>query len=198
MVPSNKEKVWVRDLTNGDENAFRCLFDEYASHIFVFAKGYLKSDAEAEEIVQTVFVKIWNVRTSIKAELSFKSYLFKITYNQIRELFIRKSRENSYKHEILDSAIDFDNRTEEQVDYKSLLELVERLIDKLPPRQKEILLLKKGKGMPAKEIAVLLGISPRTVEKHLSEALKQLKDNLSKDHLAGLLFYHLFLRRKNI
>jgi RNA polymerase sigma-70 factor (ECF subfamily) len=78
-----------------------------------------------------------------------------------------------------------------------LLELVEKLIDTLPPRQKEILLLKKKQGLPAKEIAGILGISPRTVEKHLSEALKYLKRKLSEEHIAGLLFFSLFLYQKN-
>jgi|GEM_PF-24402 len=191
-----KEKRWVIDLTKGNKEAFRNLFGEYAKRIFVFAKGYLKSNEEAEEVVQEVFIKIWNVRASINTDLSFKAYLFKITYNHIRELFLKKNRENSYKHELLDLAVDFDNRTEEKIDYRSLLELVEKLIDKLPPRQKEIIILKKQHGLPVKEIAKLLGISPRTVEKHLSEALKYLKTALSKEHIAGLLFFSLFLHQK--
>lgn len=197
MVAPAKERKWVISLTQGNQEAFRNLFGEYARRIFVFARGYLKSNEEAEEVVQEVFVKIWNVRASINTELSFKSYLFKITYNYIRELFLKKARENSYKHDLLDFAVDFDNRTEEKIDYQSLLELVEGLIDRLPPRQKEVIILKKKDGLPVKEIAVLLNISPRTVEKHLSEALKFLKTELSEEHIAGLLFFSLFLHRKN-
>ena len=197
MVTLNKEKVWIIDLKQGNKKAFKNIFDEYAKRIFVFAKGYLKTTEEAEEVVQEVFIKVWNVRTSINTELSFKSYLFKITYNHIRELFLKKSRENNYKHEILDFVVDFDNRTEERIDYQSLLELVEKLIDELPPRQKEVILLRKKKGLPTKEIATFLNISPRTVEKHLSEALKYLKQELSEEHIAGLLFFCLFLHQKN-
>ncbi len=196
-IESKKEKVWIIDLKKGNKKAFQNLFEEYGKRIFIFAKGYLKSNEEAEEVVQEVFIKIWNIRTSINTELSFKSFLFKITYNYIRELFLKKSRENSYKHEILNLAVDFDNRTEERIDYHSLLELVEKLIDELPPRQKEIIILKKKRGLPVKEIASLLDISPRTVEKHLSEALKYLKRELSDEHIAGLLFFSLFLNQKN-
>jgi RNA polymerase sigma-70 factor (ECF subfamily) len=197
VVTPAKERKWVIDLTKSDQEAFRNLFREYAKRIFVFARGYLKSNEEAEEVVQEVFIKIWNVRASINTELSFKSYLFKITYNYIRELFLKKARENSYKNDILDSAIDFDTRTEEKIDYQSLLELVEQLIDRLPPRQKEIIILRKKHGLPVKEIAGLLDISHRTVEKHLSEALKTLKTELSEEHVAGLLFFSLFLHQKN-
>lgn len=197
MTTPNREKVWVINLKQGNKEAFQNLFEEYAKRIFVFAKGYLKSKEEAEEVVQEVFVKIWNVRASINTELSFKSYLFKITYNYIRELFLKKNRENSYKHEILDFAVDFDNRTEERIDYHSLLELVEKLIDRLPPRQREIIILKRKQGLPIKEIASILDISTRTVEKHLSEALKFLKRELSDEHIAGLLFFSLFLDQKN-
>ena len=197
MIESKKEKAWIVNLKSGNQEAFRNLFEEYGKRIFVFAKGYLKSNEEAEEVVQEVFIKVWNVRDSINTDLSFKSFLFKITYNYIRELFIRKNRANSYKHEILNFAVDFDNRTEERIDYHSLLELVEKLIDELPPRQREIIILKKKQGQPVKEIASLLNISPRTVEKHLSEALKHLKRELSEEHIAGLLFFSLFLNQKN-
>jgi RNA polymerase sigma-70 factor (ECF subfamily) len=197
VVAPAKERKWVIGLTQGNQEAFRSLFGEYARRIFVFARGYLKSNEEAEEVVQEVFTKVWNVRASINTELSFKSYLFKITYNYIRELFLKKARENSYKHDLLDFAVDFDNRTEEKIDYQSLLELVEDLIDRLPPRQREVIILKKKNGLPVKEIAELLDISPRTVEKHLSEALKFLKTELSEEHVAGLLFFSLFLHQKN-
>ena len=196
MTSSAKEKAWVIALKEGDQKAFKNLFEEYAKRIFVFAKGYLKSNQEAEEVVQEVFIKVWNVRDSINTSLSFKSYLFKITYNYVREIFLKKGRENTYKHELLDASVDFDNRTEERIDYHSLLELVEQLIDQLPPRQKEIVILKRKRGLPVKEIASLLEISPRTVEKHLSEALKTLKQGLSAENIAGLLFFSLFLHQK--
>ena len=193
MISSNKEKAWLAALKEGDQLAFKNLFEEYARRIFVFANGYLKSNQESEEVVQEVFIKVWNVRNSINTDLSFKSYLFKITYNYVREVFLKKGRENSYKHELIDFSIDFDNRTEERIDYHSLLELVEKLIGQLPPRQKEIIILKRKKGLPVKEIASILEISPRTVEKHLSEALKSLKQGLSEENIAGLLFFSLFL-----
>ncbi|PTN09480.1 RNA polymerase sigma factor [Mangrovibacterium marinum] len=196
MIKSKSEEELIRELKQGDRKAFQLLFELYAKRIFAFAKGYLKSASDAEEIVQDVFVKVWHARESINTELSFKAYLFKITYNGIREYFNKQSRENRYKHEILDYAIEFDNRTEERIDYKSLLDLVEEKIEQLPPRQREIILLSKKQGVPTKEIAALLEISPRTVEKHLSEALKQLKKELSDDQVAGLLFYHLFLDPK--
>jgi len=196
VVASRSEIELVSGLKQGDKKAFQLLFDQYAKRIFIFAKGYLKSNEEAEEVVQDVFIKVWSVRESINTELSFKSYLFKITFNRIRELFNKQSRDNYYKHEILDYAVEFDNRTEERIDYKSLLDLVEKLIDQLPPRQREIILMSKKRGIPTKEIAEQLEISPRTVEKHLAEALKQLKNGLTVDHIAGLLFYHLFLDSK--
>lgn len=196
MVSSDKLKAWVVALKNGDRNAFKNIFEEYAKRIFVFAKGYLKSNQEAEEVVQEVFIKIWNVKDSINTDLSFKSYLFKITYNYIREVFLKKGKEIRYMHELIDSSVDFDNRTEEQIDYSSLLELVDKLVEQLPPRQNEVIILKRKQGLPVKEIALLLDISPRTVEKHLAEALKSLKRALSEENIAGLLFFSLFLNQK--
>jgi len=70
-----------------------------------------------------------------------------------------------------------------------LLEKVESLIQKLPKRQKEILLKRKKEGISVKEIASQLGISPKTVENHLTEAIKNLKSGLGKDEISGMLFF---------
>jgi RNA polymerase sigma-70 factor (ECF subfamily) len=70
-----------------------------------------------------------------------------------------------------------------------LLEKVESLIQKLPARQREILLKRKKEGVPVKDIAAQLGISPKTVENHLTEAIKNLKNGLGKDEISGILFF---------
>ncbi len=157
--------------------------------MYFFAYGYLKSKEEAEGVVQEVFLRIWRNRKQINPELSFKAYIFKIAYHYIIELFEHNTRYHAYRHEILDEAVEFTDETNERLNYQMLLEKVESLIQKLPSRQKEILLKRKKEGISVKEIASQLGISPKTVENHLTEAIKNLKSGLGKDEISGMLFF---------
>jgi RNA polymerase sigma-70 factor (ECF subfamily) len=86
---------------------------------------------------------------------------------------------------------------DERSNYRSLLDLVERLIQQLPERQKEVIILRKLDGLMIAEIASRLDISPKTVEHHITEALKNIKAGLDTESIAGLLFFVLFVRDKN-
>lgn len=179
----------LKALKNGDPAAFERLFSTYGKRMYYFAYGYLKSKQEAEGVVQEVFLRIWRNRRQINPKLSFKAYLFKIAYHYIIELFEQNARHQAYRHNILEDAVEFTDQTNERLDYQMLLEKVEALIHKLPARQKEILLKRRKEGIPVKEIAISLGISPKTVENHLTEAIKNLKSGLVKDGISGMLFF---------
>jgi RNA polymerase sigma-70 factor (ECF subfamily) len=179
-------------LKNGDVKAFDKLFAGYGKRLYHFAYGYLKSKEEAEEVVQEVFLRIWRNRKHLNPDLSFKAYLFKIAYHYILELFEHLNRENAHKHQIIEESLVFTDQTNDRLNYQILLEKVEKLIEKLPSRQKEILLKRKKEGIPVKEIAKQLGISPKTVENHLTEAIKNLKNELGKEDISVLLFFLFF------
>ncbi len=188
------EKAYLHALKKNDVKAFDQLFAEYGKRLYHFAYGYLKSKEEAEEVVQEVFMKIWRNRKQLKPDLSFKAYLFKIAYHHILELFEQINRRRAYRHKIIDEAVLFTDETSERLNYQILLERVESLIVKLPPRQKEILVKRKKEGIPVKEIASQLGISPKTVENHLTEALKNIKKYLGEEEISSMLFFMLFIK----
>lgn len=189
-----KERSLVTALRRGDAGAFDKIFRIYGKRLYGFALGYLKSKAEAEEVVQEVFYKIWKNHESLNPDLSFKAYIFKIAYNHIQELFLKLAQKKNYLNEIVSSSVPFTTEMDERMNYQSLLELVDRLIDQLPNRQREILIMRKKDGKPLKEIADELGISPKTVENHITEAMKRIRDGLTGEHLAGLLFFYLFVK----
>ena len=188
------EKAYLHALKKNDVKAFDQLFAEYGKRLYHFAYGYLKSKEEAEEVVQEVFMKIWRNRKRLNPELSFKAYLFKIAYHHILELFEQITKKQSYRHDIINETVQFTDDTNERLNYQILLEKVETLIEKLPPRQKEILLKRKKEGIPVKDIASQLGISPKTVENHLTEALKNIKKGLGKEEMSAMLFFLLFVK----
>lgn len=183
----------VENLKKGDIKAFDDLFSKYSSRLLSFSFKYLKSNEEAEEVVQEVFLYIWDKREGLKPEQSFNSYIFTIAYNIIRKYFLKKARDNSFKDDLIYSLLQPENKLDQVIDYKFLLEKVESYINALPKRRKEIFIKRKYEGLSVKQIAEELQISPNTVENQLASAQKQIQNELKKEKLAGLLFFILFV-----
>jgi len=192
-TPKYTDYLAVEHLKQGDVKAFDDLFSKYAARLYNFSVKYLKSTEEAEEVVQEVFLYIWEKRDGLKPEHSFNAYIFTIAYNIIKKYFNKKSRDNAFKDDLIYSLLQQENRLDQIIDYKFLLEKVELYIEALPKRRKEIFVKRKYEGLSVRQIANELGISPNTVENQLASAQKQIQDELRKEKLAGLLFYILFI-----
>lgn len=185
---TNIEKKLVGQLKKGDADAFEKLFQFYGKRLFHFSLGYLKSSEEAEEVVQETFFRIWNNKSSLQPERSFKAYLFTIAYHFIIATLKKKQKEQVFNDMIIETVVSVDNEFNQRTDYKSILELVEKTIEKLPQRQKEVLKLRKMEGLSINETAQKLDISSKTVEHHYTEALKKIKSELRKENLSDFLF----------
>jgi len=174
---SERESQLVKSLSDGNLLAFNTLFKEYSGRLYRFANGYLKSEAESEELVQEVFTIIWEKREGLKSGLSFKSYLFTIAFNIIRKHF----RTKVYLSEYLKSGItsDLDLQTSEKITYDSLHRYLSELVNRLPARRREIFIKSRFEGFSIKEIAEELQISHKTVENQLSDALRFIRTNLN-------------------
>jgi RNA polymerase sigma-70 factor (ECF subfamily) len=190
-------QVSFLQLKNGDKQAFNHLFNLYSQKIFFFAKGYLKSEKEAEEIVQETFLKIWERRDYLDPDLSINAYLFKIAFNFIQKQFIKNIKEQELKHDFADELIHFDEQTSNMLNYHFLLDHLTCLIDELPPRQREIIILRKLDNYSIKEISEKLSISIKTIETHLTAALKFLKERLKSEKFDDLLLFTLIFRKNN-
>ncbi len=184
------ESELVKALSKGEIKAFNDLFQIYGNRIFRFALGYLKSESEAEELVQDVFMKIWEKRSELKENLSFKAYIFTIAFNIIRKHFIKKALTTKYfEQQVIEDA---DLSTIQNIDFQSTKKAIDHLVDQLPARRKEVFIRSRIEGCSIKEIAEKLGTSPKTVENQLGEALKFIREHLDKDDLTGMLFFILF------
>ncbi len=188
----NTEKTLVKRLKNGDIDAFEALYKLYSLRLYHFGLKYFQSEVEAEGLVQDVFTKVWEKRFSLKTELSFRSYLFTISFNLIRKSFIRKSRFREYL-KTQKAREEFDLDTINQIDYQSMVDYLNTLVNRLPERRKQIFIKSKIENLSVKEIALKMGISPKTVENQLTSAIKFIKSNWHNDNLSALLFFSLFI-----
>lgn len=181
----NEAKL-VQMLSKDDIQAFNDLFNLYSGRLYRFAFGYLKSDVEAEDIVQEVFTIVWDKRKELRSELSFKSFLLTISSNLIKKQFRKSFYQQKYFIQILKD--DSDSETTEYVDYTFAREYLEKLVDRLPCRQREIFVKSRFKYLSIEDIAKDLGISHKTVENHLTTSLKYLRKCLVDDGILILTF----------
>lgn len=166
----------IKLLKKGNIHAFNEIYKIYSNRIYLFSCKLLHDKYLAEEIVQDVFFKLWQYKSNIKDNLSFDSFIFTITYNQIRKYFRRKK--------IIEKFISSENTIVENyklnVDYITLSKIIENLIEKLPEQRRKIFVKSRIEGLSNDEIAIEMKISKKTVENQLTSALKFMRTNLEK------------------
>lgn len=188
-----QEKATIISLKSGDFEAFDRLFNKYGKRLFGFAIGYLKSHEDAEELVQDIFVKVWENRSELDENQSFNSYLFTIAKNNILNHFRKKAHQQSYIEYIKQHTKLIHTKTEDDIIYSELDAQTKKVIDQLPSRRRKIFLLSREQGYNNEEIAKRLNISKKTVENQITHALKFIREQLGKKNLIPLLFFSLFL-----
>ncbi len=187
------DKTIIEKFKEGDTIAFDSIYHTYSGKLHNFAFGLLKNSDDSRELIQEVFVNLWEKRSQVDTALNFENYIFTITYNSIRKFFRKKAMENRIKDYLFKHSPEAVENNDASVIYDELLELVKKTVEKLPPKRKAVYKLSRYEGMGVKEIASKLNISKRTAENHLARALKNLKKELSGISMLALLFYHLFL-----
>lgn len=181
-------------LKNGDMLAFDRVYELYSHKLFSFVSRILKNEAEADDIVQEVFVKIWESRDKLDDHKLLNSYIFTIAYNNSIDLIRKRISNNKYLEHLKNSSvINFTPTIISQIEFDELNNQAEKLIANLPERQKQVFLLHKKEGLTYPEIAGQLGISKNTVENHMAKALKYLREHMDNSMMINLLFVSLFI-----
>lgn len=193
MKTNKSDKELILLLQKGDKIAFYNIYERYCKRLYGFVLRYIKVDADADEIVQEVFVKIWDSRNKINAHSSFDSFLFTIAYNATISLLRKKTNEKKYLEHLkslqqVREAPDLIN----EIYFKELDDQITALLNKVPLRQKEIFQLSRYEGLSHDEIAKKLNITVNTVKKHMTNTLTFLKSNIDKGLLVNALFISLF------
>lgn len=161
-----------------DENAFRQLYERYWNKLLTQAFIKLKSHEEAEEIVQEVFLQIWRRRKKIELKFSFHTYCASITKYEILSRLSGRKKEENAKQKLFSIIPAADNSTFEKSNYELLRRKIEKTVQLLPEKCRLVFRLSREAGMSEKQIAEKLNIAPKTVEAHISKALKSLRTSL--------------------
>jgi RNA polymerase sigma-70 factor (ECF subfamily) len=189
-VPTERlhnENALLELVAQGDESAFRIVFDHYRDAIFAFSLKVTRHESIAEEIVQDVFLKIWINRSGLAEIRNFADFLYIIarnhTFNSLRSL----ARERKLS---VDTSADLQIAgvsTEAIIIQRDYDRLLLQAVSQLPPQQKLVYTLGRQQGLSREEIATQLNISPGTVKVHMAQALRTLRAYF-KNHPDGILF----------
>jgi RNA polymerase sigma-70 factor (ECF subfamily) len=167
----------------GEQEAYQELFERYAPKIYHFSFTYLKSKVDAEELVQDVFLKIWDKREILDATQNVKAYIYKIAINTIYDFIRRKNADNKFNN---DARVNFNsasNNTWDTIVYKEMQSTLSEVVALMPEQRRRVFLLSKEEGLSNDEIALKLELSKRTVENQLYRSIGFLKEQL-KNHFA--------------
>jgi len=168
------------------KEGFEILFKQHYESLCGFVFGMVKDFDASEEIVQELFVRLWEKRNDIPDDISMKAYLYRAarnrTLNQIKHLEIREDFKLFNRNEMADAEQNNGNPAE----MSELQRMITQAINKLPTERKKIFLMSREEGLKYKEIAEKLDISIKTVENQMGKALFTLRTELS-DYLPAVI-----------
>lgn len=176
---SSEEQSLLEKITQGDEVSFRILFDQHRKYIYSYALKILKSEIYAEEILHDVFMKIWQ-HENLEAIENLEAYLKTLTKNITFNVLRRIKLELRVNHELSHTWQETHNDTEETIIGNEAVQLLNQGIQLLPPQQKLVYTLCREEGLKYAQVAEKLSLSPLTVKTHMQQALRFLRNYVSK------------------
>ena len=190
-LTQHSDEELLQLIVQGSELAFTQLYARYHNKLFNFAFQLSGSREEAKDLVHDVFSKIWEKRASFEGKALFASYLYTMVRNYSIDHLRRFSRQIQVLSELEPAAAA--RTADEWMNYKELQTKIQASDNQLPPRQKEIFILHREKGLKYSEIASKMGLSKSTVENHFCRAIEKLRKSFEPEYEVFMILPFLFL-----
>jgi RNA polymerase sigma-70 factor (family 1) len=174
------DNLLVIQIRNDSRDAFRLLYNRYNKKIYYFSLRNLGNTEDAEELVQSVFVSIWEHRKSLDERMSVKNYIYRSAVNYIYNYLKRKAVRARFIESELIKDDNQSNQTWDQVLLHDLEKSVNQILETLPPQQQKIFKMSRFEGLSHEKIAKELDLSVRTVENQIYRALGVIKSKLKE------------------
>lgn len=179
---NDEEQFIFQRMVEGDKEAFRFFFEKYYTDLCNFVNIYLNDPITTEDIVQDIYVYFWNKKENIRIETSVKSYLLKASKNKSLN-YLRDEKARL----VIQNKLAEESETSYEIpviseDNHRLQEIIKKAVESLPEKCREIYILSKEKKLTYNEISNELGISVKTVENQMGNALKKMREFLRPYH----------------
>lgn len=168
---------------------FSEIFRQHEYRLYTLSFRLTKSDQSAKDIVQEVFLKLWEQRNRIHSIHNMEAWLYRLTENKIIDFLRKTSADDRLKRKIWDQLQEIVNESEQYVLAKEYNQIIQKAIDQLPPQRRLIYQMNKDGGMNYQQIANELKVSKHTIKNQLSSAVRSVRDFLSRNvKLFSILF----------
>jgi RNA polymerase sigma-70 factor (family 1) len=185
-------KALLVKLINHDHRSFHELYNRFSVQLYANILRMVRDRDLAQEILQNVFVKVWEKRNLIDLEKSFTSYLFQIAKNQVYDHFRKLALSKKLENHLVATCTDVYSHIEEELNYKESNQLFLNAVEKLSPQRKQVFILCKIEGKSYHEVSDLLHISTSTVSDHLLKSNKFIKAQMLISDALACIFLGLF------
>lgn len=194
-VSAVNEKDLITRLNESDRDAFAQLYQLYSGRVLGYLIRLVKSDLYAAELLQDAFIKLWNNRENIDPNRSFRSYLFRIAENNVYDFFRKAARDKELQAAIIENTRELYQHVEESLFTKENEQILQKAINLLPPKRRQVFQLIKIEERSYDEVSALLNVSVSTINDHIVKATKSIRENLKQYHIAepGILILFLSL-----
>ncbi|MBO9632472.1 MAG: sigma-70 family RNA polymerase sigma factor [Chitinophagaceae bacterium] len=177
-----EEKEYIQRIADGDQQAFRFIYDEYVKHVYGIAVRLMKSPELAQDLTQEIFARVWIKRAGLRDVQQFRPWLNTITKNLARDYLRRKVISPDYEPYLLGFFADISPSAEEELAHRQLQQVMKEAIDQLSPQLKTAFTLSRFQGLTHEQIAREMQISPTTSKSHLVRALASIRSYLKKHY----------------
>ena len=191
------DKTLLLKLREDNNVAFRCLFQNYYQRLFLFACKFVDEDV-AKDLVQDCFLELWKNRKKTEITSSFSAWIFIVVknrcYKYLKEESKKVDNQNNFRLKLKEEELNFFIHSEKSILEFEIKERIQLVLEQLPPKCSQVFNESRFNGLSNKDIAEKYGISLKTVEKHISKALKFFREEF-KDLLAvlvAILFQNIF------
>ncbi|MBR1705374.1 MAG: RNA polymerase sigma-70 factor [Bacteroidales bacterium] len=173
------EQQILTALRRGDPNAFALIYNMYAGKSYNFVFSLVKDEDTAKDLVQDAFIKVYLKRDTVSKVDSFNAYLFRMLKNAVFDHFESEAVRRRYAARMALTQEEFAELVNQKVEADDLRDLIAETVSRMPEQRRTIFTLSRYKGVPNAEIAKQYGISIRTVENHLSNAMRDIRKAIS-------------------
>jgi RNA polymerase sigma-70 factor (family 1) len=160
---------------------FNELFREHEHKLYAFVAKIFRSDAQAKDIVQDVFLKLWTIREQLHEIENMDAFLYRLTENRVYDYLRATATREKTRQELWQRIQHTNDSTTIPLEVKEYHHLVQQAIEQLSPQRKTVYLLSKEEGLKQQQIAEELRLSPHTVRNHLAEAFRSIRSYMKKN-----------------
>ena len=196
------DKALFLAVKQGDQKAFEFIYKSWYEPLVHFCNEYLSDLDAAKNIVQNIFLRLWEKRGLVDADSNLKAYMYMATRNACLSHMRHLRVEASFFKKTLIHPEDFDLNYDaleelkmDQIDFSKLEKLIHETIESLPERCREVFMLSRYQEMKNREIAEKLGISVKAVEAHITRALSKLRES-TKEYLPEMVLFLIFTTKR--